>query len=89
MASQSRSSTGPRNDGRKAARAGEPFFTAKPTGSGLGLGLFPAHAFAEQMGGSLHLRSERGTGTSVVLELRIDEPTWDSACPGSYQPSSP
>lgn len=51
------------------ARAGEPFFTTKPYGSGLGLGLFLARAFADQMGGTLTVQSNVGHGTSVVLEL--------------------
>ncbi|MEZ5420046.1 MAG: ATP-binding protein [Vicinamibacterales bacterium] len=51
------------------ARVGEPFVTTKPDGAGLGLGLFLARAFAEQMGGALHVRSAEGRGTSVVLEL--------------------
>ena len=52
-----------------AARAGEPFFTTKPYGAGLGLGLFLARAFADQMGGTLTVQSNVGHGTSVVLEL--------------------
>lgn len=51
------------------ARVGEPFVTTKPDGAGLGLGLFLARAFAEQMGGALHVRSALGHGTSVTLEL--------------------
>ena len=51
------------------ARVGEPFVTTKPDGAGLGLGLFLARAFAEQMGGALSVRSAVGRGTSVVLEL--------------------
>lgn len=51
------------------ARAGEPFFTTKPSGAGLGLGLFLARAFADQMGGTLTVQSNVGHGTSVVLEL--------------------
>jgi two-component system sensor histidine kinase RegB len=53
----------------ESARADEPFFTTKPKGAGLGLGLFLARAFADQMGGSLRWRSAAGEGTSVTLEL--------------------
>lgn len=53
----------------EAARAGDPFFTTKPAGAGLGLGLFLARAFADQMGGALRWRSAVGEGTSVTLEL--------------------
>lgn len=53
--------------GDEARRAGDPFFTTKAPGGGLGL--FLARAFAEQMGGSLRLDSSPGQGTSVVLDL--------------------
>ena len=53
----------------ESARAGEPFFTTKPSGAGLGLGLFLVRSFADQMGGTLRWRSVPGQGTSVVLEL--------------------
>ena len=56
-------------DDAESARAGEPFFTTKPAGAGLGLGLFLVRAFADQMGGTLRLQSEPGAGTSVILEL--------------------
>jgi two-component system sensor histidine kinase RegB len=48
-------------------RAGEPFFTTKAPGRGLGLGLFLAHVFAERCGGTLMLES--GGGTTAVLQL--------------------
>ena len=49
------------------SRAGEPFFTTKEPGRGLGLGLFLARVFAERLGGSLTLRSD--SGTAAILEL--------------------
>ena len=50
-------------------RAGEPFFTTKEAGKGLGLGLFLARIFAERLGGSLRLESDGGT--NAVLELPL------------------
>lgn len=53
------------------ARLGEPFFTTRPTGQGLGLGVFLARTLADQLGGSL--RYERGAtrGTIAVMELPL------------------
>jgi len=50
-------------------RAGEPFFTTKPPGKGMGLGLFLVRLVAEKLGGSLRLESEIGKGTRAILEL--------------------
>ncbi len=50
-------------------RAGEPFFTTKVPGEGMGLGLFLTHTLAEQLGGGLELRSTPGAGTTATLKL--------------------
>jgi two-component system, sensor histidine kinase RegB len=52
-----------------AARLGEPFFTTKPVGTGLGLGVFLARTLAQQLGGSLTFDAEPGGGTRASLEL--------------------
>jgi len=49
------------------ARAPEPFFTTKASGTGLGLAA--ARSFAEQSGGGLAIASEAGRGTTVTLWL--------------------
>lgn len=51
------------------ARAGEPFFTTKAPGHGMGLGLFVSRAVIERMGGSLELRSDLGQGTIARISL--------------------
>jgi two-component system sensor histidine kinase RegB len=57
-------------------RIGEPFFTTKAPGRGMGLGLFLARAVIEGVGGSLQIDSAKGavgeTGTEVHARLPID-----------------
>jgi two-component system sensor histidine kinase RegB len=50
-------------------RAGEPFYTTKPAGRGMGLGLFLARMFAERCGGSLSLQTGRGTRATLSLPV--------------------
>lgn len=51
------------------ARAGEPFFTTKEPGRGMGLGLFLSRAVVESVGGALRIDSQAGQGTCVTITL--------------------
>jgi two-component system sensor histidine kinase RegB len=53
------------------ARAGEPFYTTKPPGHGMGLGLFVSRAALERIGGRLELRSQPGRGSVATLRLPL------------------
>jgi signal transduction histidine kinase/CheY-like chemotaxis protein len=62
-------------DERTLARAVEPFFSTKGVGKGTGLGLSMVHGLAAQLGGSLHLDSAPGKGTTAEILLPVaDEP---------------
>jgi signal transduction histidine kinase/CheY-like chemotaxis protein len=50
-------------------RAFDPFFTTKPIGKGTGLGLSMIYGFAQQSGGHVQLRSNKGQGTTVTIYL--------------------
>jgi two-component system, sensor histidine kinase RegB len=56
------------------ARAGEPFFTTKAPGRGMGLGLFLTRAVVERLGGQFRIDSDPGRGTTAVLELPLAAP---------------
>jgi two-component system sensor histidine kinase RegB len=51
------------------SRLGEPFFTTKPPGQGMGLGLFLVRLFAQRVNGSLEFESEPGRFTIARLRL--------------------
>lgn len=63
------SDNGPGIDSVTLARLGEPFFTTKTTGTGLGLAVVKAVARAHQ--GDVQLRSRPGRGTCAVLTLPL------------------
>jgi two-component system, sensor histidine kinase RegB len=56
------------------ARAGEPFFTTKPPGRGMGLGLFLARSLVESLGGAFEIHSSPGAGTTVSLTVPAAPP---------------
>jgi two-component system sensor histidine kinase FlrB len=63
------SDDGPGIDRATLARLGEPFFTTKTTGTGLGLAVVKAVARAHQ--GDVQLRSRPGRGTCAILTLPL------------------
>jgi two-component system sensor histidine kinase RegB len=50
-------------------RISEPFFTTKPAGKGMGLGLFLAKNVIRRLGGQLEIESAPGRGTTVKLTV--------------------
>jgi len=62
---------GPGMTAEVAARAGEPFFTTKEPGKGMGLGLFLVRMFTERMKGRLDIKTDPGKGTRVSLEFPL------------------
>ena len=52
-------------------RALDPFFSTRPEGKGMGLGMYYADSVASLLGGDLRVDSEPGRGTRVVMELPL------------------
>lgn len=66
------------------ARVGEPFFTTKPPGRGMGLGLFLARAVIEGVGGTLRIDSgPDGTEVRVTLPSDVSSRPADGAAAAS------
>jgi two-component system sensor histidine kinase RegB len=51
------------------ARVGEPFFTTKDVGSGMGLGIFLTRNVLNRLGGELDLDSQEGVGTAATIRI--------------------
>ena len=58
-------------DEETLARAAEPFFSSKGLGKGTGLGLSMVEGLTAQLGGSMHITSQPGGGTTVTLCLPV------------------
>jgi signal transduction histidine kinase len=65
--------TGIGMDGATLDRAAEPFFTTKPIGKGIGLGLSQVYGTVEQHGGRVEIETQKGTGTTVRLFLPVEQ----------------
>ncbi|HEX8062189.1 MAG TPA: ATP-binding protein [Allosphingosinicella sp.] len=63
------SDTGVGMDAVTLGHAVEPFFSTKGVGRGTGLGLSMVHGLCAQLGGTLHLRSKPGEGTTAEMWL--------------------
>jgi len=50
-------------------RIGEPFFTARPLGEGMGLGVFFAREVMARLGGAVSLASQPGAGTTARIHF--------------------
>jgi two-component system sensor histidine kinase RegB len=55
-------------------RLGEPFFTTREAGQGMGLGLFIARSLVQHLGGALAIESRPGNGTRVEIQLPLGAP---------------
>ncbi len=70
-------------------RALDPFFTTKKRGLGTGLGLSLVQGVARSAGGSVHIDSAPGAGTTITLVLPVHErPTHGADAPPAPEPQA-
>ena len=73
-------------DEEALARVFEPYFSTKASGTGLGLPI--ARRNVEVSGGTIHVESQKGTGTTVHVRLPRAEPEPEGTLAPSPQPTS-
>jgi two-component system sensor histidine kinase RegB len=54
------------------ARVGEPFFTTRSPGEGMGLGVYFARSVISHAGGALVVASTPGKGTTATVTLPVE-----------------
>jgi len=54
----------------------DPCFTTRPAGAGCGLGLAIARDIVTQHGGTISVRTQLGVGTTVQIELPVNQPSF-------------
>jgi len=66
----------------------DPFFTTKEVGAGTGLGLFITHEIIRRHRGTIEVQSERGKGTTFVINLPVPFP-YSGAAAGEVRSPQP
>lgn len=75
-------------DEETLARAAEPFFSSKGLGKGTGLGLSMVEGLTAQLGGSMHITSQPGGGTTVTLCLPVAHRPVSPSAPIAVSPTT-